>query len=326
MIMQDPRFEKTTLFSPQNPQSVNCPESQTVIPAPCKKRSHRNDPETKTTTKSNMADSKTSSEPKREMKVLALGLPRTGSASIAEALEMLGYQNVHHGMKAIDKLDDWKVINRAADATFPVLPTYTGKTFSREEWDELYGTCEAGTDMAALFATQLVKVYPEAKVILVVRDFDKWYASYSGIFDQVWSFPADLAVNYAEPLIGSETGQAARKAILGFFEAKNVDEARKNVRMVYDRHYRELKEIVPPENLLIYHMGEGWDPICEFLGKPVPDAEFPRVNEKAEFRARLTAKIKSHIVEGLKVAMPWFVGAVAVGAGVTVMAKRVKLI
>lgn len=271
-----------------------------------------------------MANSTAASKPKREMKVLALGLPRTGSASIAEALVILGYKGVHHGLKTIDSLDDWKVINRAADATFPVLPTYTGKPFTRDEWDELYGSYEAGTDMAALFATQLVKVYPNAKVILSVRDFDKWYASYDTIFEQLWSFSADLAINYAEPLIGFETGVASRKAILGFFEAKNVQEARKNAHAVYERHYRQLQEIVPPEKLLVYRMGEGWEPMCAFLDKPVPDMEFPWINEAAALKTKISGKIKSHIVRAVIVVMPWIIGVVALAMGIWVMAVREK--
>ncbi|SPJ93318.1 uncharacterized protein FTOL_13924 [Fusarium torulosum] len=271
-----------------------------------------------------MANSTAVSKPKTEMKVLALGLPRTGSASIAEALIILGYKGVHHGLKTIDSLDDWKVINRAADATFPILPTYTGKPFTRDEWDELYGSYEAGTDMAALFATQLVKVYPNAKVILSVRDFDKWYASYDTIFEQLWSFGADLAINYAEPLIGFETGVASRKAILGFFEAKNVQEARKNAHAVYERHYRQLQEIVPPEKLLVYRMGEGWEPMCAFLDKPVPDMEFPWINEAAALKTKISGKIKSHIVRAVIVVMPWIIGVVALAMGIWVVAVREK--
>ncbi|KAH7154671.1 P-loop containing nucleoside triphosphate hydrolase protein [Fusarium sp. MPI-SDFR-AT-0072] len=266
-----------------------------------------------------MANSTAASKAKREMKVLALGLPRTGSASIAEALTILGYKGVHHGLKAIDSLDDWKVINRAADATFPVLPTYTGEPFTRDEWDELYGPCEAGTDMAALFATQLIKVYPNAKVILVVRDLDKWYASYETVFEQLWSFGADLAINYAEPLIGFETGVASRKAILGFFEARNVQEARNNAREVYERHYRQLREVVPPEKLLVYRMGEGWEPICGFLDKPVPDVEFPWINEAAALKAKISGKIKSHIVQAVIVVMPWVAGMLALAIGLWAM-------
>ncbi|KAH6879410.1 hypothetical protein B0T10DRAFT_412963 [Thelonectria olida] len=269
-----------------------------------------------------MVNSSTASKPKREMKVLALGLPLSGSASIAEALTILGYKDVHHGIKAIDSVDDWKVINRAADATFPVLPTYTGKPFTRDEWDELYGPYDAGTDMAALFATQLIQVYPDAKVLLVIRDFDKWYASYKIVFEELWSFRADLATNYAEPLIGSETGLASRKAILGFFEANNVDEARKNARMVYDRHHQQLQDMVPPEKLLVYRMGEGWEPICHFLDKPVPDVEFPWVNEAAVLKAKVAKKISSHITSAAMVLLPWVVGAVALGVGLWTMARR----
>lgn len=269
-----------------------------------------------------MADLKSRSTPKCEMKVLALGLPRTGSASIAEALTILGYKNVHHGIKAIDDPDSWKVISRAADATFPVLPTYTGKPFTREQWDELYGTCEAGTDMAALFATQLVDAYPEAKVILVVREFDKWYASYDTMIKQLWSFSADVAINLAEPLIGYETGRGSRKAILGFFGAKTADEIRLNARTVYDRHYKMLQETVPTEKLLVYRMGEGWEPICEFLDKPVPDTEFPWINEAEALKAKVTERINAHMREAVKVVTPWVVGAIAVGFGLRMVAKR----
>lgn len=264
--------------------------------------------------------------PKREMKVLALGLPRTGSASIADALTILGYENVHHGIKAIDSVEDWKVIHRAADATFPVLPTYTGKPFTRDEWDELYGPCEAGTDMAALFATQLFQIYPEAKVLLVVRDFDSWFKSYNNIFEDLWSFSADLAIDYAEPWIGYETGVASRKAILGFFEAKNVDEARNNARRVYDRHYQQIQEMVPPEKLLVYRMGEGWEPICQFLEKPVPDTDFPWVNEAAVLKSKMAKKIRSHIIQAVVVLMPWLVGAVALGVGSWAVVKRTGLV
>lgn len=261
----------------------------------------------------------------REMKVLALGLPRTGTASIAEALTILGYKNVHHGITAIDKVDDWKVIERAADASFPNLPTYTGRPFTREQWDELYGPCEAGTDMASLFSVQLIKTYPEAKVLLVIRDFDKWYESYEIIFQETWSFAAFLAINCAEPLIGSRTGAAARKAILGFFEAKDVHEARRNARRVYDRHHREVQEMVPPENLLVYRMGQGWEPICEFLGKPVPKEDFPWVNEAAVLKEKIAKRINDHLKEATAVLLPWAVGLLAVGAGLTYMARNGSL-
>lgn len=40
-----------------------------------------------------------------------------------------------------------------------------------------------------------------------------------------------------------------------------------------------VKRVVPPERLLVMNLKEGWAPLCAFLGKPIPDEPFPRVNE-----------------------------------------------
>ncbi|EJD54837.1 hypothetical protein AURDEDRAFT_156617 [Auricularia subglabra TFB-10046 SS5] len=142
------------------------------------------------------------------MKVLALGLPRTGSASIAEALTILGYRNVSHGLRFLSNSDAWGVLNRAADATFPNLSTYTGRPFSRAQWDEFYGASEAATDVAAAFklAPELIIAYPNAKVLLVVRDFDPWHRSMElGVFQAVSGPLAWFYMRIIEPLAGSVT-------------------------------------------------------------------------------------------------------------------------
>lgn len=257
------------------------------------------------------------------MKVLALGLPRTGTASIREALTILGYKDVYHGIKSIDNNADWAIFNCAADASFPNIPTYTGKPFTRDEWDELFGHCEGATDVASVFAPQLIEAYPEAKVLLVIRDFDKWFKSMDeGVLKSLWGPVGSFSINYVEPLIGSEAGMATRKEMLGFFEAQTVEEARQNARKTYERHHRVIQEMVPPENLLIYRMGEGWEPICDFLGKPVPDGEFPWVNEAAELRRVITDKAKRNAKQAATVAMPWVGGALAVGVGSWMAAKN----
>ena len=55
---------------------------------------------------------------------------------------------------------------------------------------------------------------------------------------------------------------------------------------IFERHNAEVQRLVPPERLLVYEVAEGWEPLCEFLGRPVPDAVFPRVNSTEEFRER----------------------------------------
>lgn len=259
------------------------------------------------------------------MQVLALGLPRTGSLSLARALSILGYRDVYHTINAIDNPHDWTIFNRAADALFPALPSHDpSATFSRADWDELWAPCEATTEVASLFAPHLIEAYPEAKVVLVTRDYDAWIRSVEeGIFSSFWSWPAELSIVWLEPLLGSVAGTATRKMILGFFEARDVAEARRNARGVWERHHRRIMEMVPPDRLLEYRLGEGWDPLCEFLGKPVPEKEeFPRVNDAAMLKGLMLGKVRRNLGEVVRMLAPWMALVVTAGSGIWLFKRR----
>jgi hypothetical protein len=58
---------------------------------------------------------------------------------------------------------------------------------------------------------------------------------------------------------------------------------------VFERHTEEVKANVPPERLLVYDVKEGWGPLCGFLGAPVPDEPFPRLNDARAFRRMILA-------------------------------------
>ncbi|KAM4060049.1 nad dependent epimerase [Hirsutella rhossiliensis] len=263
-------------------------------------------------------------EPRREMKVLALGLPRTGTLSMAEALTTLGYENVHHTLKSdIFQNEPYnKFCSRAADAIFPALPTYTGGTITREDWDTVYGTCEAVTESAAFFAPQLIRAYPKAKVVVVVRDFDRWFESVDVIFSSLLTKRGEFFIRWIEPILGLTTVSVMQKGILGFFEANDILGARENAEKTYNRHHRVIQEMVSSEQLLFYRMGDGWEPLCKFLGKPVPDSQFPRVNDSKA----LTATGRKDYLRALKAAC-WVVlsrslGFAAIGISLWVTWKK----
>ncbi|KAK2027036.1 hypothetical protein LX32DRAFT_621465 [Colletotrichum zoysiae] len=252
-------------------------------------------------------------------KVLSLGMTRTGSASITQALTILGYKNVHHGIQAIGNPKDWEVFSRACDAFYPTLPTYNGKPFGRSDWDQVFGQCEGVTDMASFFAVPLVHAYPDAKVVLVERDVESWYASMEAIFGTTWGWRADLIIDVFGRLMGLTGGLTIRKIMLGFYEARDAGEMRAKARDRYRRHYAEVRAAVAGDRLLDYDVKEGWEPLCAFLGKPVPDVPFPQANKRKEHVARVRAKqnmfLKAMGKKMLRMVVPWVLGSSAVAVG-----------
>ena len=220
------------------------------------------------------------------MQVLSLGFPRTGTASMQSALRILGYDHTAHGFDLISHPEIGAPWMEAVDAKF----LNQGKPYGRAEFDAFLGHCAAVTDMpCACFWEDLIHAYPEAKIVLVERDIEDWYRSFDAtVLTELFSRVADVIVNYIEPLVGSLIGPMSRKLIYGYFHASTLDEVRQNARGVYREHYRRIREAVPKERLLEYRLGEGWGPLCDFLGKEVPDGlPFPRINEAAALRAKV---------------------------------------
>lgn len=270
-----------------------------------------------------MAPRSSQARPKRETKVLSLGLPKTGSASIAEALDILGYQGVYHGTRTWDNTSEWEMINRAADATYSSLPSYTGVPFTRKQWDELFGPYEAITDIGGGFPVELIKAYPEAKVLLVIRPFEKWFKSWDeGVNKSFFNPMVDFCIKVIDPLAGTRLATVGRKIVLGMFNATTLEEQRKNARETWEWHNRIIQEMVPPEKLLLFDHKDGWEPLCKFLGKPVPDVEFPWVNEREQFQKACKDKFVRDIKYGIMTMLPWTMGVLAVGFGSWAMAKN----
>jgi hypothetical protein len=61
----------------------------------------------------------------------------------------------------------------------------------------------------------------------------------------------------------------------------------------FRRHTEEVKRTIPPERLLVYEAGQGWEPLCQFLGLPVPETSYPNENSRAEFIARVRGQAKA---------------------------------
>ena len=79
---------------------------------------------------------------------------------------------------------------------------------------------------------------------------------------------------------------------------------------MYTDWIEDVKRTVPPDQLLVFNVKEGWEPLCNFVGVLVPDTPFPRLNDTAQFTARMDMLSR----------ITWmFVGAAAAALGGSAM-------
>ncbi|KAK3988756.1 hypothetical protein QBC44DRAFT_328857 [Cladorrhinum sp. PSN332] len=264
-----------------------------------------------------------SPERKPGLKVIHAALFRMGTKSSAEAYKLLGYK-VHHGLLEDVTETPWAQIEQAAEATWgsslPLPLFYPPRPpFARQDWDALFGSkYDIATDLASFFVIDLIKAYPEAKVVIVQRPFEKWWPSFRGeVLDSVMHEPmATINGWIGWNVMGMRAVQAMMKLNFGFFGAKTVAEIEERKKEVYDRYFEEIRRIVPEENRLEYKMGDGWEPLCEFLGVPVPvGVEFPNSNEQEAHQEEMMRRRKKMYKGAIKMFGPWVVlaGAVALG-------------
>ncbi|KAI1448970.1 hypothetical protein F5Y02DRAFT_406752 [Annulohypoxylon stygium] len=217
--------------------------------------------------------------------VIHATLCRMGTMSMTEVYRTLGYR-VHHSVENPTK-DPWARIEEAAEATWPFIPgAKPREPFNRADWDDLWGShYDIIIDLGCLFTLQLIEAYPEAKVVVVQRDFDSWWPSFETILvNPTFSLFSEVLLFIGWHIMGSRAGQAMRKAHFGFFKAKNKEEINDHARDSYDEFFDTLRRIVPPERRLEYKLSDGWEPICEFLGKDIPEHPFPHLNGRKEHK------------------------------------------
>lgn len=204
------------------------------------------------------------------IKVIGAGLGRTGTMSLKAALEELGYVKCYHMVELLGNLKQapaWEAASRGE----PV------------DWDAIFQGYQATVDWPGCnFYAQFMERYPDAKVILTVRDPDRWYESArQTIYHVRDTFPA--WVGRLNPRIRRFMSMLDQLIWVGMFEGKFEDKT--FATGVFNRHNEAVKRAVPPDRLLVYEIKEGWGPLCAFLGVPAPEGKpFPHLNDTAEFR------------------------------------------
>lgn len=193
------------------------------------------------------------------LRVIGAGLGRTATFSVKFALEHLGLGPCYH-------------MTEVFAGARKNVPLWLDVVNGKPDWDMIFDGYQSTTDYPACsYWRELTDYYPDAKVVLTVRDAASWFESVSEtIFSE--QMHASLA--------GSPVEAMMKGVIFNAFGARVKDRA--FMTGWFERRNQEVIDALPAERLLIYSPTQGWEPLCSFLGVPVPDDPFPRINSRDE--------------------------------------------
>ncbi|MCB1489899.1 MAG: sulfotransferase family protein [Bauldia sp.] len=217
------------------------------------------------------------------LEVIGAGFGRTGTMSAKLALEELGLGPCFH-MADFFRREDGEVLKQKWERA-----AYGDGS---PDLDDLFDGYRSTVDFpGCVYWRQLADHYPEAKVLLTVRDPERWFASAKETIFNPASYDPPL------PERTDSWGRMVYKLIVrDTFGGDTAD--RDHCIDVFNRHNAMVRATIPPERLLVYEVGEGWEPLSGFLGVPVPETPFPRENTTENFKARRAAEAAEKEQEG----------------------------
>ncbi|SLN75263.1 sulfotransferase family protein [Oceanibacterium hippocampi] len=201
--------------------------------------------------------------------VIGAGVGRTGTYSLKLAINQLGLGPSHHMEEVI--------LNMPRQ-----LPLWQAAVAGNADWQAIYDGYPAAVDWpTAGFHRELYAANPTARFILTHRSAESWYESFSSTIYKLIS-NVDAAPEPMRPWLEMTIAVIAKT---GFPLGLDRD----GLCAAFEAHIATVKATIPASQLLVYQVKEGWEPLCAFLGVPVPEGPFPRTNDRSEFWDKVSA-------------------------------------
>ncbi len=205
-----------------------------------------------------------------ELKVIGTGVGRTGTYSTKLALNELGFGPCHHMEEVLFNMPTQ-------------VPLWVNAVNGKPDWKAIYKGYKSTVDWpTAAFSRELSEAYPNAKFVHTVRSPESWVASFSETIYKLLANIAEAPKEMQDWLnmvvrVTEKTGFPGGLDTAGLINA-------------FTAHTEAVKKAIPASNLLIFQVKDGWEPLCEFIGVPVPDKPFPRTNDRGEFWDKVSGK------------------------------------
>ncbi len=205
------------------------------------------------------------------MQVIGAGVGRTGTYSLKLAINQLGFGPCHHMEEVLHNM--------------PVhVPLWSAAAAGEPDWMRIYDGYESAVDWpTACFFRELVREFPSAKFVLTQRDPEKWADSFSATIYRLLA-GRDQAPDEMRAWLDMASDVIAKTGFPAGLDREELTRA-------FIAHNDAVKEIIPVNQLLVFEVKDGWEPLCTFLDVSVPSKEFPRTNHREEFWDRIDGKI-----------------------------------
>lgn len=197
------------------------------------------------------------------MQVLGCGVGRTGTYSLKLALNRLQRGPCHHMEVVLQNLQTQ-------------VPLWSAALDGQPDWDAVYAGFNSAVDWpTAAFFRELIAAYPSAKFILTHRSPESWAESYASTIQKL------VAERDRAPREMHEWLEMVNRVLTKTGFPVSLDRA--GLIDAFVAHSESVKSAIPADQLLVYQVSEGWEPLCDFLQAPVPDEPLPRTNRREEF-------------------------------------------
>ena len=197
------------------------------------------------------------------LQVIGAGVGRTGTTSLKRALTLLLGGPCYHMYEVFQHPEHIGTWRSAIDGRWP-------------DWDTVFAGFSATVDWpGAAFWHPLRARYPDALVLLSTRESaEAWFESAEPTIGEVLTRPP-------APVNAVWHSMAVRLVRSTFTD---VPFERAAAIRAYEEHNDRVRAGVPADRLVEWRVGDGWDPLCERLGLPVPEEPFPHLNTQEEYR------------------------------------------
>jgi hypothetical protein len=200
------------------------------------------------------------------LSVIGSGFGRTGTKSMRQALGTIGFGPCHHMIELLEHPEQmaiWKAV--AADP-------------GSADWAKVYQGYRSQVDWPGARVWHEASIaFPGAKVIHTERPDEDWWKSYSTTIGKFFAVSPGMPLppplrdwlDWLKPFIVDQVmgDQTVKEKAIAAYRANN----------------RKVREVIPADRLLVFNVAEGWEPLCTFLGVPVPETPFPHHNPRKEF-------------------------------------------